>query len=205
MPGITAIIGPMYSSKSSTLLSMIERYTIARKRCLVLKYKGDTRYSKSKVATHNGREYPCIPVDNTELEKMVKDDEFKGYDVVGIDEGQFFPSLARVCDRLAKTKIVLVSGLLTTSMNTPFQPMHDLLDVADDIRFNRAVCMQCGADASRSFRLDGTKTQENIGSVDKYEARCRTCFNRGIREQTKNLCDKVIIHEVLPPMPRSQQ
>jgi thymidine kinase len=42
---IEIIYGPMFSGKSSELLRKIRRFEHARKRCLVLNYSHDNRYS----------------------------------------------------------------------------------------------------------------------------------------------------------------
>ena len=47
------IFGPMFSGKTTELCRRINRYSIARKKCIILKYQLDTRYSKEYVATHD--------------------------------------------------------------------------------------------------------------------------------------------------------
>ena len=79
---IEVIIGPMYASKTSTLISRAERYGIAKKKCLIIKYKGDTRYSLNNVATHNKREFKAIPCNNLEEVKELA----VSHDVVLIDK-----------------------------------------------------------------------------------------------------------------------
>ncbi len=39
------IVGNMFSGKSSDLIRQIKRYQISKRRCLLLKYDRDTRYS----------------------------------------------------------------------------------------------------------------------------------------------------------------
>ena len=174
---VTLITGSMFSGKSHTLILKIQRYKIAKKKCIVVKYDGDNRYDEAKVVSHNKVSCPCVPLNDTSLVEYV--DTLMDYDVIGIDEGQFFPSLVEVCTKLADAgKVILVAGLLTTSMMTPFIPTRDLAIVADDIIFNKAVCVNCYDDASRSYRHDASKSFECIGAADKYEARCRTCFNK---------------------------
>jgi thymidine kinase len=51
---IEVILGPMFSGKSSELLRKVRRFEIARKKCLVINYTNDTRYSNEDVmATHD--------------------------------------------------------------------------------------------------------------------------------------------------------
>lgn len=174
---ITLITGPMFSGKSHTLILKIQRYTIAKKKCIVLKYEGDDRYHEAKVVSHNNLSCDCIPVNDEKINNMI--DELLKYDVIGIDEGQFFPSIVSICEKLANNgKIVLVAGLITTSMMTSFPPLVALTVVADDIIFNKAVCVKCYKDASRSYRRVVDNNTECIGAEDKYEARCRLCFNK---------------------------
>ena len=71
MGHIEVIFGPMFSGKSTgnscrllilfavliscctELLRRIRRYTVANHRCLVVKYKNDTRYSEESLSTHD--------------------------------------------------------------------------------------------------------------------------------------------------------
>jgi thymidine kinase len=181
---ITLITGGMFGGKSHTLILKIQRYKIAEKKCIVVKYENDNRYDTAKVVSHNNFSCDCIPVNDKSLVEM--ENKLLEYDVIGIDEGQFFPSLVVVCTRLANAgKTVLVAGLMTTSMMTAFIPTRDLAVVADDIIHNKAVCVKCFGDASWSYRTDNSNEFECIGADDKYQARCRKCFNGGDLTLTK--------------------
>jgi thymidine kinase len=84
---IIVIIGPMFSGKSTKLIEYINRYVYKKKKVIMLKFHMDTRYSENEVlVTHDKREYPAIPV--SEIGPMV--DSIKDYEVIGIDEGQFY-------------------------------------------------------------------------------------------------------------------
>ena len=55
----------------------------------------------------------------------------KDYDVVGIDEGQFFPDIVKFCDEAAnKGKIVVVAALDGTFERKPFGNIVDLVSFA---------------------------------------------------------------------------
>ena len=86
---IELVLGPMFSGKSTELLRRIRRYRFAKKNCVVVKYKFDTRYSKEEVSTHDKQLMPAIPA--TTLEEIYP--ALQKYDVIGIDEGQFFPDV----------------------------------------------------------------------------------------------------------------
>ena len=79
----------MFSGKSTELQRRIKRHTIAKKDCLVIKYYKDTRYSEDKMATHDNQLLTAMSAGSLEpiLETWAK------HDVIGIDEGQFFPDV----------------------------------------------------------------------------------------------------------------
>ena len=84
---IIVIIGPMFSGKSTKLIEIINRYVYKKKKVIMLKFHMDTRYSEKDIlVTHDNREYPAIPV--SEIGPMM--DTIKDYEVIGIDEGQFY-------------------------------------------------------------------------------------------------------------------
>ena len=89
---IELVIGPMFSGKSTELQRRIRRFKFAKKSCAVVKYRSDTRYSKEDMATHDKQFMRAIPASTIEeaFEELMK------YDVIGIDEGQFFPDV-RTC------------------------------------------------------------------------------------------------------------
>ena len=108
-----------------------------------------------------------------EIEKYSKDS-----DVIGIDEAQFFDlSLIEICKKLArKGKRIVVAGLEKDFQALPFGPMPQLLVDAEYVMKVNAICMQCGDPANFSQRITDEKKQVVIGEIDKYEARCRKCF-----------------------------
>ena len=98
--------------------------------------------------------------------------------MVGIDETQFFDhSIVDVCKRLAyNKKRVIVAGLDTDYRGLPFGPMPDMMCEAEYVDKLRAICIECGNPASYSQRTSKSSDQVLIGEMDKYEARCRNCF-----------------------------
>jgi thymidine kinase len=98
--------------------------------------------------------------------------------VIGIDEAQFFDmELVYICNKLADTgKRVIVAGLDQDFRGKPFDPMPQLLSVAEYITKTLAICVRCGAPANRTQRLVESADRVLVGAVDAYEARCRLCF-----------------------------
>lgn len=172
---IQLILGPMYASKTSTLISKAERYQIANKKCIIFKFEGDTRYtSESKVATHNNRFFDAIQV-GTDITKMKSVAVL--YDVILIDEGQFFTGLVDFCDSLANEgKIVIISALDGDYKRELFGEIPQLISKAEHILKLKAVCTECYQDASFTKRKIDNKEQLLIGGSESYIAVCRRCY-----------------------------
>ena len=103
----------------------------------------------------------------------------EGAEVVGIDEGQFFDAeLPAVCSELASRGVrVIVAGLDQDYLGKPFEPMPQLLAIAEYITKTLAICMVCGAPANHTQRLVASSERVLVGAQGTYEARCRSCFD----------------------------
>ncbi len=177
---LEVICGSMFSGKSEELIRRVKRARIAKQRVIVLKHAIDDRFSSSQVVSHDGDKLEGIPVTNSSdlISKIPL-----GTQVVAIDEAQFFDSgLVEVCDTLAHSGVrVIVAGLDTNFRGEPFGPMPMLLALAEDVTKLNAICMKCGAPASRTQRLVNGKPARfddpvvMIGASESYEARCRKC------------------------------
>lgn len=170
---IHVIVGPMFSGKTTELMRIMERHRIAGRRCLMVKYQGDTRYSENDMVTHSGKMEKAMSVMSAASVLNIMDN----YDVFCFDEGQFMGSLSDTCEYLAdRGKIVIVAALNCDYKRTArFQNMSELLCVAEEITSLKAVCVICGNDASFTHRTSKDTDLEVIGGADKYEARCRNC------------------------------
>jgi len=172
---IEVIAGSMFSGKSEELIRRLNRARIARQKVQVFKPQIDSRYSKEEIASHSGQTHGSIPVATTaEMMRQVRDET----QVVGIDEGQFFdmPIVAAVNELAARGKRVIVAGLDQDYTGKPFEPMPQLLAVAEFITKTHAICVKCGATANYSQRTVESDVRVEVGASDKYEARCRKCF-----------------------------
>ncbi|ETN81029.1 thymidine kinase [Necator americanus] len=174
---ITCILGPMFSGKTTELLRMHDRQMIARKKCVLVKYAGDTRYDPELIATHTKVTGQGITVKAHKLADVEEQIFDPTVQVVSIDEGQFFSDCAETCDQLAcMGKVVYVAVLNGTFERKPFPQVSQLLPYADEIKQVVAVCVGCGSDASYSFRNTLDKKVEVIGGQDTYRALCRACY-----------------------------
>ena len=182
---IEVIVGSMFSGKTEELIRRLRRAQIAKQRVQVFKPKIDTRYSNDEVTSHSDQKTSSTPVGNSQdILNLVADSTR----VVGIDEGQFFdPSLVDVCQKLADRGIrVIVAGLDTDWQGRPFEPMPQLMAVAEMVHKSNAICVVCGGLASRTQRLSGSTARVQVGAADLYEARCRGCFdaNLGLQKES---------------------
>lgn len=172
---IEVIAGSMFSGKSEELIRRLKRARIARQKVQVFKPAIDARYSVEEIASHSGHKHDSIPVSNTaEMLSHIKDET----EVIGIDEGQFFdmPILDAV-NRLAESgKRVIIAGLDQDYTGRPFEPMPQLLSIAEFITKTHAICVKCGSTANYSQRTVESEARVEVGAADKYEARCRQCF-----------------------------
>ena len=171
---IEVICGGMFSGKTEELLRRIRRAKIAKLSTIIFKPHIDTRYSKNKIVRHNNNSMDSVIV------KKTTDilDLGKKYDVLGIDEAQFFDSeLTDVCKKLAKNNNrVIVAGLDNDYRGLPFGPMPNIMCESDYLDKLSAICIKCGNPASCTQRITKQIEQVVIGETDIYEARCRNCF-----------------------------
>ncbi|EGF87300.1 thymidine kinase [Gemella haemolysans] len=178
---IECICGSMFSGKSEELLRRIKRGVIAKQKILLFKPSIDNRYEENMVSTHNGNSYESVNIDKAEqIYDYIID---KKYDIIGIDEVQFFDEkIVEVINKLADDGIrVIVAGLDMDFKAEPFHPMPEIMAVSEMVTKLHAVCNKCGKEASRSQRLiDGEPARYDdpivvIGASESYEARCRHC------------------------------
>jgi thymidine kinase len=183
-PGwIEVIVGSMYSGKTEELIRRLRRAQIARQRVEIFKPALDDRYAADHIVSHNEARIPSRAV-RTPREILAHADEAQ---VIGIDEGQFLGvGLLEVVDTLARRgKRVIVAGLDQDYLGRPFEPMPQLLAVAEYITKTLAICVVCGAPANRTFRKVARGGRVVVGGADLYEARCRRCWEKGQRQNSK--------------------
>ena len=158
---IEVIAGCMFSGKTEELIRRLRRAKIARLNTKIFKPKIDNRYSSNDI------------VDSPQEILVFSQDA----QVIGIDEAQFFNNeLVEVCNTLANQgKRVIVAGLDQDYRGIPFDPMPQLLAVAEYITKTLAICVVCGNPADKTQRKIVSTERVLVGASDSYEARCRKC------------------------------
>lgn len=187
--GLRAIVGPMFSGKTTELLRVLRKYAIAGYRVILVKPSTDTRYSVQKVVSHDGLEMEALVVEPSYAGISRVADLLLEHDVIGIDEFQFFEhsrELSRFLLELSERRLVIVAALNLDFRGEPWEVVKEVLPYADDIRVLRAVCTytdergrKCGRPATRTQRLlDGRPAPYEsprvmVGGRESYEARCK--------------------------------
>jgi thymidine kinase len=166
----------MFSGKSEELIRRLRRAQIARQKVQIFKPQFDMRFAHDEIVSHSEMRIQSRNVSSSaELLQVIDDDT----EVVGIDEGQFFDAeLPAACNALAnRGKRVIVAGLAQDYLGKPFEPMPQLLAIAEYITKTLAICMVCGDPANHTQRLVVSSDRLLLGAQGTYEARCRRCFD----------------------------
>jgi len=182
MGRIEVITGPMFSGKSEELVRRALRLIYAKKKVIAFHHALDKRFGSKKIVSRSGFELESYPVSRFDFESIW--DLAKEYDAVLVDEAQFFDeALVETCLNLRRrSKIVLVSGLDLDVYENPFGPMPRLLALADRVDKLKAVCFECGEEATISYRLSGEKEQIVVGDKN-YIALCYRCYYAKKKEE----------------------
>ena len=170
---IEVITGCMFSGKTEELIRRLKRAQIAKQSVKIFKPRIDERYSKNSIVSHNEQSLPSILIDDI-IEVL---DHANNAQVIGIDEAQFFnESIVHICNLLAsRGKRVIVAGLDQDYTGKPFEPIPQLLAIAEYITKQLAICVVCGNPADKTQRKTTNSERVVVGAADIYEARCRRC------------------------------
>jgi thymidine kinase len=175
---LIVIIGPMFSGKTTELIKRIEGYERAGKKTMVYKPAIDVRYSLESINTHDGLKYPAKIIPNNEDGVSILKDEYRMYDVIGIDEVQFFPpEIVPLINKISNEKEVIVAGLNLDYKGRPWETVKELLPFADQVISLNAVCYICGKEATRTIRTIESKDRIVVGGGESYRPVCRKHFD----------------------------
>jgi thymidine kinase len=177
---IEVICGSMFSGKTEELIRRVRRARIAKQKVQVFKPALDDRYHTQRVSSHNGLHWEAIPVSQArEIFERLEPDTT----VIAVDEAQFFDwEISAVCTELAGRGLrIILGGLDMDFRGEPFGPMPLLMAEAEEVTKLQAICVRCGAPASRTQRLIDSQPAAYddpvilVGGSESYEARCRAC------------------------------
>ena len=182
---IEVITGSMFSGKSEELIRRLRRAQIARQKVQIFKPLIDDRFGDDHIVSHSEMRIESVSVADSDALVGAVD---QSTEVVGIDEGQFFDArLPAACNALADGgKRVIVAGLDQDYLGRPFEPMPQLLAIAEYITKTLAICVVCGDPANHTQRLVASSDRVLVGAGGLYEARCRRCFDPTLASVARN-------------------
>lgn len=171
---IEVICGGMFSGKTEELIRRARRAQIAGLRVVIVKPPIDKRYDEDSVVSHNLTKLPSLSAETADQIVLLTGNA----EVVAIDEAQFFDNrLIEVANTLANDgKRVLIAGLDMDYLGRPFEPMPQLMAIAEYVTKLHAICAESGSIASYSQRVVNSEDRILVGEADAYEPRSRACF-----------------------------
>ncbi|OAA31379.1 thymidine kinase [Kosmotoga arenicorallina S304] len=179
---LTVIVGPMYSGKTTELLSLIEIYALGKKNYLVFKPSIDIRYSEEHIVSHTGLKAPAIKVTSSDELRKTFAEHAGQLDAIFIDEIHFFDeNIVQIIEEIIYSGVnVFCVGLDMSYKHRPFKTTVQIMGIADEVIKKKAVCHICGEyKAVVSYRkVDDTESEIDVGGMEKYIAVCRDCYNK---------------------------
>ncbi|MFM8838235.1 MAG: thymidine kinase [Bacteroidota bacterium] len=176
---IEVITGSMFSGKTEELIRRLRRAELAGLGVLIFKPNYDNRYHSNKVVSHNQNSISCESVKAaTDIYAILRNQK-NITSVIGIDEAQFFDAgILDVVQELSRQNLkIIIAGLDMDFLGKPFGPMPSLMAIAEDVTKVRAICSDCGNDATFSYRHSGISDTLVLGAQEHYRPLCRSCFN----------------------------
>lgn len=178
---LTLIDGPMFSSKSTTLIALARGYQHV-KTVTAVKPSVDNRYHDTKIVSHNNDAIDAVNVHPEKLMEFIDDYSNtlseniadNNNEIFLIDEGHFFKDLAQCVNVLRAYGVhVVVAGLDKDFRMVPFPEMESLQKTAKNHIKCRAYCI-CGNYASYTKMRKALQTSGNlvVGGADKYAPWC---------------------------------
>lgn len=176
-PEFIIFTGPMFSSKTSRLLSALEKYKYQHRKAVVFKPKIDDRYSSNEVVTHSGWKSPaaCVKTGADILEHLTNLQE--NPQVIAVDEAFMIPGVAEALIFLFRNGFtILVSSLEMSSAGKPFSEIEKMFVWSTHVEKCTAVCTVCGRDAHYTHKKMTNDDEIQVGGSELYEPRCARHF-----------------------------
>ena len=179
---IEVICGSMFSGKTEELIRRLKRAKIANQKIQIFKPSLDSR-NNEYIESHDKNRIKSLTV-KTSYDVY---DIGKDFDVIGIDEVQFFDDeIVSVCNSLANNGVrVIAAGLDMDYLGNPFGPMPNLMAIAEYVTKVHAICSKTGNIANYSYRKNKKDSIILIGEKDEYEALSREIFYKKMNSKKK--------------------
>ena len=179
---IEVICGSMFSGKTEELIRRLKRAKIANQKIQIFKPSLDSR-NNEYIESHDKNRIKSLTV-KTSYDVY---DIGKDFDVIGIDEVQFFDDeIVSVCNSLANNGVRVIAAWLDMDyLGNPFGPMPNLMAIAEYVTKVHAICSKTGNIANYSYRKNKEDSIILIGEKDEYEALSREIFYEKMNSKKK--------------------
>ncbi len=173
IPEFIILTGPMFGSKTTRMLALIDRYKYMKKSVVAFKPRMDSRYSTSKIVTHNGGGCDAFNVSSGKEMLMILATIDTNVDIVAVDEAFMIDGVSdALIDIYRLGKTVLVSSIDLSSSCRPFPEMVKMFPWATSIQKCPAVCTVCNNDAYYTHKKTQSDEEISVGGAEMYEPRC---------------------------------
>lgn len=176
-PFLIVFTGPMFGSKTTKMIKLIERLGFKQKSVAIFKPIKDDRYSETKIVSHSGESMSAIQVTSGSeiLDYLVQSD--KVYSTIAIDEAFMIPGVSETVKWLYRKGVnVIISSLTLSARGDVFPEMKEILPWATEIKICTAVC-KCGNDALYTYKNSDDDSLIQVGGSELYEPRCLSCHD----------------------------
>ncbi len=174
---ITVIAGPMYSGKTTELLSYVEIYKLGGKPYRIFKPLIDDRYGSEEIRSHSGMTEKAVALKTSAEARHYLNNE----KAIFFDEVQFFDEgLVDVTKQLRKEgRDIICAGIDMSFKENPFDTTVKLMGLADRIIKKKAVCHECGEyNGIITYKLSESQDEIDVGGMEKYIALCMDCYEK---------------------------
>ncbi len=160
--------GPMMSGKSHWLMSHLSIYAHIGLNVLYINSNLDNR-SATQFSTHNNSFTGIDPLITASKAKTLQELDVSKFDIIGVDECQFFPDLYDVVklwiDVLGKK--VYCAGLDGDSQRQTFGQIILLIPLADSAEKMSAKCQKCWQQFGGNTLVNAPFTHRNVKSEEQ--------------------------------------
>jgi thymidine kinase len=176
----------MNSSKTANLLMVAHNYKEQHKKIIILKPEIDTRFGSTHITSRTGlsQEVDIVISKNTNLSLL----NLNNIICILVDEAQFLLPYHIDQLRTITEKIpVICYGLRTDYKSHLFPGSQRLMEIADTIEEIKTICVLCNKKSiiNAKFNIkNNIKTiiksgsnKPDLGSEDKYQSMCWSCWN----------------------------
>ena len=172
-PEFIIFTGPMFGSKTTRLMAVVDRYRHQNKKIVAFKPIMDDRYSDIEIRTHSGASLSAVGVNSGKdvIAHIEKSEE--EIDVVAVDEAFMIEGIANsLLSLFRQGKTVVISSLQLSASGVVFDEVRDMMPWATKIEVCPAVCPLTGRDAFYTHRKLEGLDEITVGGSDLYEPRC---------------------------------